>query len=72
MKKFCFTLIALVMLSGIAFAAAFTFSATNPGAETATLGENQKLEQQKAAIAEVRTKMEAWATFSGYSARSGR
>jgi hypothetical protein len=63
--------IALICAS-VAIAARFTWTQTVPDSTYGTRGTNEKLEMQKAVIAEIKTKMTNWATFTGYSDGSGR
>lgn len=72
MKSFSFVLVTLLMLVGLASAAAITFVKPLPSATQGTLGVNQQLEIQKAAMEEIRLKMENWAAFTGYSSGTGR
>ena len=64
--------VAMLCLAISAFAASLDFRATLPSATQATLGAGRQLEIQKAAITEIRVKMQNWATFSGYSAGTTR
>jgi hypothetical protein len=59
-------------LVGLASAAAITFTKPLPSATHGTLGVNEQLEIQKAAMEEMRTKMENWAVYTGYSSGTGR
>jgi hypothetical protein len=71
-KPFIFIIIVTLALAGVAYSAAINFSAPLVDATKTTLGENLKVEMTKTAIEEMRAKMNAWAVFSEYSARSGR
>lgn len=75
MKKIILIAVMLIIGSVLgAFAAGgLTFNTTIPGATDSTLGANEILEKQKAAITEIRTKMNTWAVYTGYSTgRAGR
>lgn len=71
-KMFGLILLIILSLVGLASAAALTFTKPVPNATHGTLGVNQQLEMSKAAIEEIKTKMENWAAFTGYSTGTGR
>lgn len=56
----------------MALAANLHFTKSMPSATQGTLGTNQKLEMQKAVIDEMKTKMENWAVYTGYSTGTNR
>lgn len=72
MKTPSLLIVMLLGIVGIAAATSLNFSAPLPSATNSTIGMNQQLEIQKAAMQEIRTKMENWAAFTGYSSGSGR
>ena len=55
-----------------AFAGSLKFTATLPSATQSTLGANQRLDIEGAAFTEIRTKLQNWATYTGYSAGTAR
>lgn len=65
-------ILAVLVVVGSVFGAAIKFDKPLPGATHGTLGVNQQLEIQKAAMQEMRTKMENWAAFTGYSSGTNR
>lgn len=62
----------MLVVVTLAFADSLSFVKPIPAATQSTWGSNQQLELQGAAITEIRTKMQNWATFSGYSAGTTR
>lgn len=67
-----FCIFALVVGAGSAISAALNFTKPLPSATHGTLGVNQQLEIQKAAMEEIRARMENWAVFTGYSSGTSR
>jgi hypothetical protein len=65
-------MVAILMVALGVHAAAINFSKPLPSAEQGTLGVNQQLEIQKAAMEEMRTKMVNWAAYTGYSSATSR
>lgn len=74
MKTLLWVILLVIGLISVAFASGgLTFNAQLPSATQGTLGVNQQLEIQGAAISEIRTKMNTWAVYTGYSTgRAGR
>ena len=72
MNKIVIAIIIVLAVATMAIAANMHFSSTLPGATYGTRGTNEKLELQKAAIEELRTKMNNWATYTGYSTGTNR
>ena len=71
MKSIVFGCLLVLVLASVAYAASINFVKPVPD-PSFSAGQNMKETIQKEAIEEIRTKMTNWATFSGYSARSGR
>lgn len=71
MLRYIVALLLVVFFASAVWAASINFSAPLPDASHGA-GINEQLTIQKTAMAELRTKMQNWATFTGYSARSGR
>lgn len=69
--KTIFILLFICLSFGVALAASIDFVRPVPN-PALSAGQNMKETIQKESIEEIQTKMQNWATFTGYSARSGR